>query len=305
MLRDLNVDQIKKLWTLDLIIQSGSLKKAALAAKVSPSAISQSLSSLEHSVGKPLLVRDRGVVTPTADALAILEVVRPAFAAFERLRDINNTPIPQMTWLNFGTYESLAVDILPGMVQSLRQKMPHLRLSLRISRTANLLTMIRKGELCSALITEIDDLERFYVKEVARDRLGFYLARNHPLAKAGWSAMENLGLGSLAPGKDGLPRYFMKFMKQLGPTRPTVLSDSFEALRAGAAAGAMVAVLPHRVAMRHRDLLELQPPKGLSLKETGQHRLCMVSPSNCDPEETDFLASEARRFLQDPTTSEP
>jgi len=152
-MRDLNVDQIKKLWVLDLIIQSGSLKKAALQAKVSPSAISQSLSSLEQSIGKPLLVRDRGSMLPTPDAMSILEVVRPAFAAFERLRDLQQTPAPQMSWLNFGTYESIAIDVLPGLILSLRERMPNLKLGLRVSRTANLLTMVRKGELCSALIT--------------------------------------------------------------------------------------------------------------------------------------------------------
>lgn len=297
MSRDLNVDQIKKLWTLDLIIQSGSLKKAALLAKVSPSAISQSLSSLEQSVGRPLLVRDRGTVTPTQDALAILEVVRPAFAAFERLKNISDTPVPQMVWLNFGTYESIAVDILPGMLHSLRQKMPHLRLSLRLGRTANLLTMVRKGELCSALITEVDDLDRFYVKEVAHDRLGLYVSAHHPIAQLGWSAIKEFGIGALAPSKDGLPRYFTKFMKQIGNVRPFILSDSFEALRAGAAAGSIVSVLPQRVAMRSDGLLELHPPKTKAFKEVGKHKICIVSQSNCDPQETEFLAAEAQRFL--------
>ncbi|MBK7961363.1 MAG: hypothetical protein IPK04_09275 [Bdellovibrionales bacterium] len=41
MSRDLNVDQIKKLWILDLVIRTGSLKQAAIQAKISPSAISQ------------------------------------------------------------------------------------------------------------------------------------------------------------------------------------------------------------------------------------------------------------------------
>ena len=300
MSRDLNVDQIKKLWVLDLIIQCGSLKKAALQAKVSPSAISQSLSSLENSVGKPLLIRDRGLISPTQDALQILDVVRPAFAAFERLRDLNHAPIPKVTWLNFGTYESIAVDILPGLIHSLRQKMPHLRLGLRVSRTAQLLTMVRKGELCSALVTEVDDMDRFYVKDVATDRLGVYISKRHPSAHLGWRAVEECGLGSLSPSKDGLPRYFKKFIRQIDIGRPLVLSDSFETLRAAAAAGALAAVLPHRVAMRGDDLLEIAPDKHPSYKEAGAHRICVVSQANCDPAETDFLAAEAKRFLNRP-----
>lgn len=58
MKNELNVDQIKKLWILDLIIQAGSLKSAAQMAKVTPSAVSQALSSLEKNVGKPLVIRD-------------------------------------------------------------------------------------------------------------------------------------------------------------------------------------------------------------------------------------------------------
>ncbi len=296
-MRDLNVEQIKKLWILDLIIQSGSLKKAALQAKVSPSAISQSLSSLERSVGKPLLIRDRGSITPTQEALAILEVVRPGFAAFDRLRDLNHAPIPKISWLNFGTYESLAVDIVPGLIHSLREKMPELKLGLRISRTANLLTMVRKGELCSALITEVDDLDRFYVKVVAEDRLGLYVSPRHPIGQLGWRAIEQFGFGSLTAGKGGLPRYYSRFIRQFEPERPVVLSDSFEALRGAAVAGAIVAILPHRVAMRAGDLVELTPVKAKPLKENGRHKICVVSQASCDPAETDFIATEARRLF--------
>lgn len=299
MARDLNVEQIKKLWILDLVIQHGSLKRASLQAKVSPSAISQSLTSLEHSFGKPLLIRERGAVTPTQDAISILEVVRPAFEAFDRLRELKSAPVPKISWMNFGTYESIAIDLLPGLIHSLRQKLPTLRLGLRISRTSNLLTMVRKGELCSALITEVDDLDRFYVRHVANDRLGLYASRKHAIGAAGWSAIAKFGFGSLAPGKDGLPRYFTKFLRQYDLAKPAIVSDSFETLRAAAAAGAIVAVLPHRVARRIDDLLELTPSGTVSKgpKETGRHKILVVSQTNCDREEADFVAEEARRLL--------
>ncbi len=298
MTRDLNVDQIKKLWILDLIIQSGSLRKAALQARISPSAVSQSLSSLERTLGKPLLVRERGEVTPTQDALAVLEVIRPAFAAFDRLRDLNHTSVPKMSWLNFGTYESMAIDVLPGLLHSLKEKMPGLRLSLRISRTPNLLTMVRKGELCSAMIAETDDLDKFYRREVMEDRLGLYVSRRHPIAERGWRAIEEFGLGSLAAGKEGLPRYFAKFIRQIEPVRPLVVSDSLETLRCAAASGSLVAVLPARVAERNDDLLEITSFKGRPLKEAGKHRISVVSLASCDPEETDFLAVELARLCR-------
>ena len=296
-MRDLNVEQIKKLWVLDLVVRSGSLKKAALMAKVSPSAVSQTLTSLEQALGRRLLVREKGAALPTQEAVEILDVVRPAFEAFDKLRDLHHGPVPKMAWLNFGTYESIAIDILPGLVHSLREKIPDLKLGLRISRTGNLLTMVRKGELCSALITEVDDLERFDVKVVAEDRLGVYVSKRSPIATEGWKAIAEHGFGSLAPSKDGLPRYFRRFLKNLEPARPAILSDSFEALRATAASGVIAAVLPERVANRNDDLIEVIPPKAPGPKDSGLHKICVVSQANCDPEETEFLASISQRLL--------
>ena len=295
MSRDLNVDQIKKLWILDLVIQSGSLKKAALLAKVSPSAISQTITALEVSVGKSLLIRDRGSVRATPEAQSILSVVRPAFDAFDKLRDLNHQPIPKISWLNFGTYESIAIDVLPGLIHSMRTKLPHARLGIRTARTEQLLTLVRKGELCSALIAEVNNLDRFNVREVFVDRLGLYVSPQHPIAQLGWGALQKFGVGSLASSKDGMPRYFLKYIKQIEPVKPFLLSESFESLRCAAASGAIVALLPHRVALRHDDLIELIPPK--AFKHNGEHRLLLISQSNCDPEETEFLAEETSRLL--------
>lgn len=295
MKNDLNVDQIKKLWILDLIIQSGSLKAAAARAKISPSAVSQSLTGLEKNVGKSLVIREKGSVVPTQDALSILEIVRPAFSVFEKLSELGSQPVPQMSWLNFGTYESIAVDILPGLIHRLKERLPNLRLGLRIGRTGQLLTMVRKGELCSAIVTEVDDLEKFYKALVFQDRLGVYVSAKHPIGQAGSKALEKYGFGSLASGKEGLPRYYSRFMKRLGAAKPSVISESFETLRVAAASGAIAAVLPHRVAMRSDDLFEITPPG--DAKNSGTHNIFVVSQPNCDRVEADFLAQETRRLI--------
>lgn len=300
MIRDINIDQIKKVWILDLIVQYESFKKAALHAKVSPSAISQSITSLEESYGMPLLIREKGSVRPTFEALELLSTVRPAFDAFDRLNGLKNESVPKISWMNFGTYESIAIDLLPGLLHSLRTKLPNMRLSLRISRTSNLLSMVRKGELCVAIITEVDNLEKFYVKEISNDRLGFFVSKKHSISRLGWDAIEEYGYGSLSPGKDGLPRYFSKYMKQFHLKKATILSDSFEALRATACSGSIVAVLPINTATRFDDLLEISPPNSskIKYKESGLHKILAVSQLSCDRDETDFIALESSRILK-------
>lgn len=296
MLRTVNVDYIKKLWTLDLVVQQGSLKRAAQKAKVSPSAVSQAITSLERSVGKPLLVRRRGSAVPTPEAVSLLNSVRPAFDVFEKLNGATTqSEIPKMSWLDFGTYESLAIDLLPALVARLHSLMPECRLTFRISRTGNLLTMVRKGELCTALITETE-CERFYCKKVGEDRLGFYVSHRHPIQRLGWGALEKYGVGVLSPGKEGYPRYMTKFLRQIGSTKPFLKSDSFESLRACAAGGLLVAALPGRVARRNQDLVEIFPGDGPD-ESLGRHDLLLISQSSCDREEVDFLAAEIGRII--------
>lgn len=295
MKNSLNVEQIKKLWILDLIVRSGSLKGAAALAKVSPSAVSQTLTALEKSVGKPLIIREKGSITPTPEAISILSTIRPAFEAFDKLNELGAQSVPKISLLNFGTYESIAVDILPGLMNSLKSKLPNLRLGLRIARTGQLLTMVRKGELCSAIVAEVDDLDKFYKVEVFKDRLGVYVSSKSELAGLGSKAIEKLGYGALAAGKGGPPRYYSKFMKRMPNIKPAVLSESFETLRVAAASGVIAAVLPNRVATRFDDLIEITPEGSMALN--GEHKIYVVSQPSCDREETGFLANEVSKIL--------
>lgn len=292
--REFNIEQIKKLWTLDRIVAAGSLKKAALNARVSPSAISQSLSSLEKSVGKKLLVRERGSITPTQDALVLLQSVRPAFEIFEKLNQVK--PVPQISWMNFGTYESIAIDILPGLIHELKSRLPNIRLNLRISRSSLLMSLVRKGELCTAVITQMDDLGDFYVKELARDRMGVFVSSRLSGAQTQWRSVVKLGFGVLSPGGAGYPRYMSKFMARLDIGKPLLVSDSFESLRMAAASGSIAAVLPVRVGRRHSDLVEVPAPKGRS-SEMGEHKICLISERQCDPAEAEFLAEVLGKII--------
>jgi DNA-binding transcriptional LysR family regulator len=298
MLRTMNVDYIKKLWTLNLVVQLGSLKKAAVTAKVSASAVSQAVSSLEKACGKPLLVRSRGTAVPTPEALSLLKRVRPAFAVFEQLDGATiSVDAPAMTNLNFGTYESIALDVLPRLFAKVHQQLPNTRLCVRISRTGNLLSMVRKGELYTALVTETDNVDRLLVEAVGTDEMGFYVARDLPIGKMAWDAITHVGVGTLAPGRDGYPRYMARFLKQLGLVKPFMRSDSFEVLSAVASAGFLVATLPNRVAKRNPDLMEIFPPGRKSWDGLGLHSRNLVGLMGCDREEFDFLAREIRKIL--------
>ncbi len=120
-----------------------------------------------------------------------------------------------------------------------------------------------------------------------------------PFANSGLKAIEKLGLGSLAPGPDGHPRYYIKFVNSLGiKAQPVMQTDSFEVLRSAAVAGALVAILPKSIARKAGPKLQeiTDRPTGQKL-ETGRHKIYLAYMDRCDVREGEYLARIARKIF--------
>lgn len=287
------VEHAKKLWILEQVLETGSFRAAALKAKVSTPAISQAVSNLERLVGKPLLIRKDGKVFPTDAARRLLKVTKPAIQALRELSvGVDSLDAPNIAWISFGAYESLAVDILPKLTARLQAKLPKLKLTVRIANNQSLAGMVRNGELCAALVEENENLGRLLAVPIAQDRLGCYISATSPKSERIWDAQRSVG--TISAGADGYARYYTKYIQShFGRRfRPSVLSDSYEALRSSAVYGSLMAILPARVAERRSgELIEIRPP-GLTKSSNGTHKILLISQPNCDPEEIRFLASE-------------
>ncbi len=287
-------DEIRKVMIVKTIVESGSVQKAARVLKVTPSAVSQSLTSLERKLSLTLFRREKGALTPTQECLQLLERAEPAFLALDEL--FFQKEELRIDYLDLGAYESLAHAVLHDFVRRLRVKHPKVKLNITVSRTAELMKKLRTGELCTALVVETDGMDSLSTFEVARDELGVFVAREHASIVNNWEKLEALGFGFLAVAADGLPGYMKRFLKQLGP-KPTVTmtSDSFEVLRRAAASGLLAAVLPRRVALRApADLVEVTHFHGKPKTERGEHRILLASLDRCDQEEAEYLADLAK-----------
>jgi DNA-binding transcriptional LysR family regulator len=294
------IEYVKKLWILEKVVETGSLREAALRARVTPPAISQALAAMEKAVGRPLVVRKNGKVEPTELARELVRAARPALQTLENISSLASVQVPNISWMSLGAYESLSVSLLPGLIASLRSKLPNTKLTIRTGRSMQLANMVRKGELCAALVTEMDSLGRLSRVEVGKDRLGFFVSARTPGQALTFQEMlERMPLGTIAPSADGYPVYFQKFLKKtLGDRcKPAVLCDSFETLRSAAVAGTLAAILPARVALREPDeLVEvLHPVQGSP--DLGAHSIWLISLANCDPDEVAFLERELRDLL--------
>lgn len=292
------IEHVKKLWILLQVVETGSFRKAALRAKISAPAVSQAIGALEQIVGKKLLFRSDKGVKPTPEGLAIVNEAAPAIRKLWELSALNSQSAPKISWISFGTYESLAVDLLPRLVTHFREKIPNTKVTLRVARTATLATMVRKGELCAALVSESDCFGGLTIIPVGEDRLGFFASASHKSLPKNITELQTRPIGFLSPGTDGLPLYFKKFIQATvgEKIKSAVVSDSFEALRATACGSETICLLPSRVAARNPgELVEIK--LDLPAKALGVHKLFLIAEPKCDLEELKFLETELSFLL--------
>lgn len=300
-MKEINFNQLKRLWNLKLVAETGSIKRAAIRANVTSSAMSQSITTLEEFVGRKLLLRKKDQLLPTEFGLQLLNSAGPTFgmcADLQKKMSGTGQVFPKIAWLDFAATESLAIDLLPELMKRLRQQFPGIRLKTKSGRSSDLTKQVKKAELCMAVVEDNDFIEGMTAIPISEDRLGLY--RSSRLAESSRkSFIEELGIATLAAGPDGHPTYYTKFLKPLGKSfKPTLASDSYEILRAAAVEGSVVSILPSRVAQRRPgELTEVFLNSQPESKGLGRYKIYLVSEPGCTPEENIFLAEELQNLI--------
>lgn len=151
-------------WRLQLlreVARRGTIRAAAEALSITPSAVSQQLRILEAEAGVPLLRPEgRGVrltdagetLVRHADTITAAIVAAESDLAASR-REITGT-------LRVAAFPTAARAILPGVIARLAGAHPRLRITLRDLETAESLAALRLDEVDLALVDEYDEVTR-------------------------------------------------------------------------------------------------------------------------------------------------
>jgi DNA-binding transcriptional LysR family regulator len=292
---------LKKVSTLRQVVELGGLSKVAHHNKISISAVSQAISSLEKALDRKLFVRDGGRLVPTQHCRRILNSATPAFQAIEAFSQVfhpSAPDTPSLAWLDFGVSQCIASDLLPRLVKKLKAELPELRLKLKTGRCESLLHLVKKDKLCMALIAADEIPKGISAYPIFEERLGIYFSNERSLAA---DAIRQGNFAGLAPETEGYPVYYTRFLRSLGLNSASVSAlkvtcDHYESLYDLAVAGIMPAVLPERLATRSKGLLrEVTPPQKNAA--AGHFSVYLISQKNCDPDEDQFLLRELRSQL--------
>lgn len=117
--------ELKKYEIFLRVVEQGSLTRAARALGCTQSAVSHALITLEQELGFPLMHRSRAGVRLTEAGERILPAVRGVMNAVEQLHQVSaGVQGLETGTVRIGTFTSVAVHWLPGMIKAFRDDFP-------------------------------------------------------------------------------------------------------------------------------------------------------------------------------------
>lgn len=135
--------KLNDLHVLAVVVQAGSMSKAAKLLSTTQPAISKSIADLEHAMRVRLLDRNAQGVEPTAYGRALLQ---RSIAVFDELKqgvdEIEFLADPTAGDIRIGTTEPLAAGIIPAAIDRLNCRHP--RISCHIEVQGDFATLENK-----------------------------------------------------------------------------------------------------------------------------------------------------------------
>jgi DNA-binding transcriptional LysR family regulator len=138
--------------TLEAVLRTGSLGRAANEMNLTPSAVSMQMKQVEIFFGQPLFDRSGLQVRPTEFAREVAGVMHQPMLQIEQLRRRNSIQIEGT--LRLGVIESMQASLLPGTVQQLKSKHPSLQLRPARGRAVELIAAVKANELDAAIVIQ-------------------------------------------------------------------------------------------------------------------------------------------------------
>ena len=267
-----------KLWLLYLVKSTGSISLAARQAKISPSAVSQSLTQLESFLGQSVLERKGRQIALTEAGELLIIALKPALTQLSSFDISYLSPPSAPAQIRIGAYESIAIDIMPRLMTMLRTKWPRMKVSLQIDRSRTLLEQVSDGEIDIALIAEPPKNLKLHIKNFAKDSFGLFIHRSAAQGRNFEQILNEFGIGILKTDDHLHTKSFSRFLSQLNLNSiPTLETWSFEVILGLARSGSTVGALPLRVARRmENELVRIDSPATIEENDPGVHHLAAV-----------------------------
>ncbi len=143
-----------------LIVEKGSIRRAAEELGYSQSALSQMIQTMEAELGVPLLKRSHSGIALTKEGASLLPAMKKVKTEQDRLMREARELQSRRHMIRIGTYASIGREVLPALIRDVQEKDPGF--SCEITIGANEITdLLETGGIDVAIIDEEAAAERF------------------------------------------------------------------------------------------------------------------------------------------------
>jgi len=222
---------IEKLRLFLVILEEGSLRRAAERLHISQSAITRQIQLLEHDLGGRILERTPAGVRPTTGGHTLAGQARSLLAGYDSvMAEARHMVRGESDRLRIAYTASAVQEYLGPALAMLRRTYPKLKVKMLDQTPGEMIIALRRGEIDLALTGHGADLlsRDFYTHKLASVPSLVALPLDHPLAHQKQISISQLKKESFARGSDSVvPGYNQKivqFCRRFGKFRPRFVS---------------------------------------------------------------------------------
>ncbi|MEK4064800.1 MULTISPECIES: LysR family transcriptional regulator [Paenibacillus] len=264
------------------VVELGSLTKAADVLGFTQSGISHTISSLEMEFGFSLLVRNRSGVKLTVNGEQVVQPIREILKWNEQLKqqvaDIHGLETGTIT---IGTFTSVSVHWLPGMIKEFRKEYPYIEFKLMEGGYLEIEQWIEAGVVDCGFIS-LPTRDKFEVFPLKQDRMLAILSQEHPLSKAPYMPLAQMAYEDFIIQKAGSDYDARRVFERAGiqPNIKFTAGDDY-AIIAMVENGLGISVLPEMVISRQNHNVAMLELEERSFRSLGiaVHSMKYASPA--------------------------
>ncbi|QUH04796.1 LysR family transcriptional regulator [Saccharopolyspora erythraea] len=243
----------RRLQVLRSLADHGTVRAAAEALYLTPSAVSQQLNALESEVGQPLLTRHGRRVRLTAAGELLVEHAKAVLAELERAEaNLAACASGTVGKVEIASFASAITQVVAPAIVELRSRAPGVSVLVRDAEAHKSLLMLLAGEIDVAISMEYTSTLQADDRRLTRyplyaEPFDVVLPPRHPLESMPSVAVEDLRDEEWIAPLPGNPcrAVAQVFCENAGfVPRITHTSDDFHAVVALVAAGTGVALVP-------------------------------------------------------------
>jgi DNA-binding transcriptional LysR family regulator len=218
---------LEKLRLFLVVLEEGSLRRAAERLHISQSAITRKLQLLELDLGGRVLERTSAGVRPTSGGHALAEKAKTLLASYDStMAEVRRLVRGESERLRIGYIASAVQEYLSPALAAVRRAYPKLKVKLLDQTPGEMIIALRQGEIDLALTLHGTDLlsRDFYARKLATVRSVVALPVSHRLAGSKQVSLSQLKGETFVRGSDdavpGYTQRVVQFCRKYGGFRP-------------------------------------------------------------------------------------